>query len=93
MAPKATGVRCMDQENITKLCYSVLRFSVLMSAPDASCLVKLWDNGELGKLEEDMLRFYKHVKRIKPPASRSDSAEIFLLARNFVGKRVEEKTT
>lgn len=92
MAPNATGVRCLDQENITKLCYSVLRFAVLMSSPDASCLVKLWDNGDVQKLEKDMLRFYKTVKRVKPPASRSDSAEMFLLARGFAGRQAEPKT-
>lgn len=89
MAPNATGVRALDQENIVTLCYTVLRFAILMSSPNASLLVKLWDNGEVNKLEQDMLRYYKHVKHIKPRASRCDSSEKFLLATEFYGLKRE----
>lgn len=85
MAPNATGVRSLDQENITKLCYSVLRFAALVSSVDASLLVKLWNNGDVPQLEQDMLRFYQKVKFIKPAASRGDSAEVYMLAKGFVG--------
>ncbi|KAJ6639728.1 rRNA methyltransferase 2, mitochondrial [Pseudolycoriella hygida] len=85
MAPNATGIRNLDQENITKLSYSVLRFAVLTSSVDASLLVKLWNNGDVPQLEKDMLRFYKTVKMIKPVASRSESAEVFMLAKGFLG--------
>lgn len=91
MAPNATGVRCLDQENIMKLCYSVLRFAIPLSAPDAHCLMKIWDNGDVQKLEQDILKFYKSVKRIKPPASRADSAEVFILARGFSGGTKSEQ--
>lgn len=85
----------MDKENITKLCYSVLRFAIPLSAPDAHCLMKIWDNGDVHKLEEDILKFYKFVKRIKPSASRADSAEIFILAKEFGGaiQKCETVTT
>lgn len=85
MAPNATGVRSLDQENIITLCYSVLRFAILMSSPNASLLVKVWDNGEVPLLEKNMQKYYQQVKRIKPRASRSDSAENFILARGFTG--------
>lgn len=85
MAPNATGVRSLDQENITKLCYSVLRFAVLVSSVNASILVKLWNNGDVPQLEQNMLRFYEKVKFIKPAASRSDSAEVFMLGKGFRG--------
>lgn len=85
MAPNSTGVRTLDQEQITDLCYSVLRFAILMSTEGAHLLVKFWDNAEIQNLEKDMLKFYENVRRIKPKSSRSDSAECFLLARNFKG--------
>uniref|UniRef100_A0A182JGN7 rRNA methyltransferase 2, mitochondrial n=1 Tax=Anopheles atroparvus TaxID=41427 RepID=A0A182JGN7_ANOAO len=85
MAPNATGVRALDQENITTLCYSVLRFAILMSTPNASLLMKVWDNGDVPKLEKSILEYYKTVKRVKPRASRDDSAENFILARGFLG--------
>ncbi|KAH8273134.1 hypothetical protein KR018_006231 [Drosophila ironensis] len=85
MAPNATGVRMLDQESITGLCYEVLRFALAMSAPQAHLVVKVWDNGDVPKLERDMLRFYEKVKRVKPRASRGDSSEHFLVARGFKG--------
>ncbi|XP_058450066.1 rRNA methyltransferase 2, mitochondrial [Malaya genurostris] len=85
MAPNATGVRSLDQENIITLCYAVLRFAILMSSSKASLLMKVWDNSEVVTLEKNMQKYYTHVKRIKPKASRDDSAENFLLGRGFVG--------
>lgn len=85
MAPSASGIRQLDNENILKLCYNVLRFALLISRTGASVLMKLWQCGETKKLETDIARFYNNVKIVKPHASRSDSAEIFLLGRDFKG--------
>lgn len=85
MAPNATGVRMLDQESITNLCYEVLKFALAMSAPQANLVVKIWDNGDVPKLERDMLCYYEKVKRVKPRGSRSDSSEHFLVARGFKG--------
>lgn len=94
MAPNATGVRMLDQENIMSLCYSVLRFALAMSAINAHLVVKLWANGDVSKLETDLGRFYEQVKRVKPESSRSDSAELFLVARQYKGmEAANERTT
>ncbi|KAJ8953554.1 hypothetical protein NQ318_002974 [Aromia moschata] len=85
MAPNATGIRELDNENMLKLCYAVLRFAVQVSRKEASVLVKMWQCGSTKKLEADMARFYDNVKVVKPNSSRMDSAEIFLLGRNFKG--------
>uniref|UniRef100_A0A0K8VUB2 rRNA methyltransferase 2, mitochondrial n=1 Tax=Bactrocera latifrons TaxID=174628 RepID=A0A0K8VUB2_BACLA len=94
MAPNATGVRMLDQENIMGLSYSVMRFALAISAINAHLVVKLWANGDVSKLENDLGRFYEHVKRVKPESSRSDSAELFLVARQYKGMdAVKELTT
>lgn len=85
MAPSATGIRQLDNENIINLCYMVLRFALLISKSDASLLVKLWQCGETKKLETDIARFYDTVRVVKPHASRANSTEIFLLGRGFKG--------
>lgn len=85
MAPKATGVRQLDQENIVVLCYSVLRFALQMSEDDATIVMKIWSNGQMQELLKQMERYYKTVKIVKPNASRGDSAEQFLMGRGFVG--------
>lgn len=83
MAPNATGVRCLDQDKIMDLCYSVLQFAIQISSENASLLVKIWDNGNVKRFEDVVLRHYQSIKHLKPAASRGDSAEKFLLAKNF----------
>lgn len=85
MAPPATGIRQLDNDNMLKLCYSVLEFALLVSRIGATFLVKMWQSGETKKLEIDIAKFYDNVKIVKPKASRADSAEIFLLGRDFKG--------
>lgn len=85
MAPNASGIRYLDQDNIISLCYRAFRFAAQVSQKDATLLVKVWDGVEVPVLELDLGRFYKHVKVMKPSASRSDSAEKFILARGFKG--------
>lgn len=85
MAPNATGVRVLDYENMLHLVYMALRFAVQTSVVDGTFLVKLWECGELKQLERDIEKYYNSVKIVKPKASRTESAEIFILARNFKG--------
>ena len=83
MAPNATGVRSMDQDNIMDLAFSVFNFALQVSAPDAILLIKVWDNGDVHKLEKLLSIAYESYKHVKPLASRSDSAEKFILAKGF----------
>lgn len=85
MAPSASGVRYLDNENMIHLCYTALRFAVQVSDLGASFIVKLWQCGQSRKLQDDINKFYKNVKPAKPNSSRSDSAEIFLIGREFRG--------
>ncbi|XP_019865459.1 rRNA methyltransferase 2, mitochondrial isoform X2 [Aethina tumida] len=88
MAPSATGISSLDTENIINLCYSVLRFAVQMTQVGGTILVKLWQCGETKQLETDIGRYYKMVRIVKPNSSRADSAEIFILGREFKGLKV-----
>ncbi|XP_066257910.1 rRNA methyltransferase 2, mitochondrial [Euwallacea similis] len=85
MAPNTTGIRELDKENIIQLCYAAIRFAVMISDKGASVLVKLWQCGQIKTLESDVRKFYDNVRFFKPNSSRSDSAEIFLLGRDFKG--------
>lgn len=83
MAPSATGIRQLDQESILNLAQSVLTYSISVSQNGGSLLVKLWAGGQLKQFEENLMRYYSHVKVIKPASSRQNSAEIFILATDF----------
>ncbi|XP_071449358.1 rRNA methyltransferase 2, mitochondrial [Hetaerina americana] len=91
MAPNATGVKHLDQEAISILAYSVLRFAVKTSKTDdrTVCLIKVWEGERIKKLESDMKQFYEKVRIVKPSASRSNSAETFVLGIGFRGLKVK----
>lgn len=86
MAPNATGIRALDQEIIMQLAFSVLHFAKEVSAPNGVLLIKVWENGEVHKLEQAILENYETCRAVKPNASRSDSAEKFILAKGFKKK-------
>lgn len=83
MAPAATGVRELDQDQILTLGYSVMTYAQQISKDGAKLLIKLWAGGRVKQLENELLLHYSRVKVVKPPSSRQDSAELFLLASNF----------
>ncbi|XP_076074969.1 rRNA methyltransferase 2, mitochondrial-like [Mytilus galloprovincialis] len=85
MAPACTGDRSMDHHKIIELCSSVIRFSTVVLKKDGSVLCKLWMGGQQKLLEDAMRKLFLNVKPVKPNASRDDSAEIYLLGRNFKG--------
>ena len=57
MAPKSTGVKSLDQENIIKLVYSVLFFSVNNLKGGGGMLLKIWD-GQHERLVNDIKKFF-----------------------------------
>lgn len=88
MAPNCSGIACLDHDNIFELCHSVLQFAVQISlpSPNTVLLMKFWENSNyLRILELEILKYYENVKYVKPNASRSDSAEKFVLCRGFKG--------
>ncbi|XP_053999010.1 rRNA methyltransferase 2, mitochondrial [Hylaeus anthracinus] len=85
MAPNASGVRDCDHENIIKLAYSAFVFALQVTQVDGTFLCKVWDGGMSKKLEQDILKFYKTVKIVRPQATRDESTEKFLLGRGFKG--------
>lgn len=83
MAPNASGIRALDQDAIMNLAFSVFKFALQVSSPEATLLIKVWDSGEVQKLEKAMALFYDSIKHVKPHASRGDSSEKFILGKGF----------
>jgi 23S rRNA (uridine2552-2'-O)-methyltransferase len=73
----------LDQDKILELAYSVLRYAQQISMDGATLLIKLWAGGRIKQLENEIALHYSQVKVVKPPSSRQDSAEMFILASNF----------
>ena len=84
MAPRATGQKSLDHEQIVDLCFAVLLFGRKVLRPGGHLVCKMWQGREQQKLESAMGSLFEKVKVAKPASSRTDSAEIFLVGRNFL---------
>lgn len=93
MAPNSTGMRELDQENIAKLVYAAMKFALQVTKTDGTFVCKIWDGGMSQQIEQDLLRFYRTVKNVRPQATRDDSTEKFFLARGFRGIKSKADST
>jgi 23S rRNA (uridine2552-2'-O)-methyltransferase len=85
MAANATGHRQTDHLRIMALAEAAAHFAREVLAAGGSFLCKVLQGGTEAALLAELKRDFASVKHIKPPASRSDSAELYLLARGFRG--------
>jgi 23S rRNA (uridine2552-2'-O)-methyltransferase len=85
MAANATGHRQTDHLRIMALAEAAADFARNVLAPGGTFLCKVLQGGTETKLLAELKRDFASVKHVKPPASRSDSAELYLLAQGFRG--------
>jgi 23S rRNA (uridine2552-2'-O)-methyltransferase len=85
MAANATGHRQTDHLRIMALAEAAAEFAREVLAPGGAFLCKVLQGGTEATLLAELKRDFASVKHVKPPASRSDSAELYLLAKGFRG--------
>ncbi|MFY9770993.1 MAG: RlmE family RNA methyltransferase [Xanthobacteraceae bacterium] len=85
MAANATGHRQTDHLRIMALAEAAADFARQVLTPGGAFLCKVLQGGTETKLLAGLKREFESVKHVKPPASRADSAELYLLAKGFRG--------
>ncbi|MGB6537434.1 MAG: RlmE family RNA methyltransferase [Xanthobacteraceae bacterium] len=85
MAANATGHRQTDHLRIMALAEAAAAFAREVLAPGGVFLCKVLQGGTEASLLAELKRDFATVKHVKPPASRADSAELYLLAKGFRG--------
>jgi 23S rRNA (uridine2552-2'-O)-methyltransferase len=85
MAANATGHRKTDHLKIVALVEAAAEFAREVLAPGGAFLAKVLQGGTEGELLTALKRDFTTVRHIKPPASRKDSAELYVLATGFRG--------
>jgi 23S rRNA (uridine2552-2'-O)-methyltransferase len=83
MAANATGHRRTDHLKIMALAEAAADFACEALAPGGTFLCKVLQGGTETALLAVLKRDFARVKHLKPAASRSDSAELYLLAMDF----------
>jgi 23S rRNA (uridine2552-2'-O)-methyltransferase len=85
MAPNATGHPQTDHLRIVALCEVALDFARSVLVPGGTFVAKVFQGGAQGELMALLKRDFGTVRHVKPPASRRDSAEIYVVAQDFRG--------
>jgi 23S rRNA (uridine2552-2'-O)-methyltransferase len=85
MAANATGHAKTDHLKIMALVEAAVDFAREVLSPGGTFLAKVLQGGAEAALLAALKRDFKSVKHVKPPASRADSAELYLLATGFRG--------
>jgi 23S rRNA (uridine2552-2'-O)-methyltransferase len=90
MAANATGHRQTDHLRIMALAEAAVHFAREVLDKGGSFLCKVLQGGTETALLAELKRDFATVKHVKPPASRTDSAELYLLARGFRGRNAAD---
>ncbi|GJD91357.1 MULTISPECIES: RlmE family RNA methyltransferase [Methylobacterium] len=85
MAANATGHKKTDHLRIIGLAETAAEFAREILAPGGAYLAKVLQGGTEGALLTDLKRDFALVRHIKPPASRADSSELYVLATGYRG--------
>ncbi len=86
MAAASSGHKQTDHLRIITLCEHAAYFAFDVLTPGGTFVAKVLAGGAEGELMKTLKSRFKSVANIKPPSSRSDSSEKFVVARGFKGR-------
>ena len=85
MAAPSTGHAGTDHIRVMALCAAALDIAEVILAADGAFVAKVLKGGTERQLLERLKRGFAKVRHAKPPASRADSAEVYVVAQGFRG--------
>jgi len=91
MAPNLSGVGAADAARVMHVCELALEFSMSHLKPEGALLVKTFQGSGYSQLVTEFKRHFVTVAPRKPPASRAQSSETFLLGRRLKTSKDLEK--
>ncbi len=92
MAPNTTGHAATDHLRIIALAEMALEFASHILAPGGVFVAKVFQGGTESLMLTPMKRMFTQVKHVKPPASRKDSSELYVLGMGFRGENAPSAT-
>lgn len=86
MAAPTTGHRRTDHIRTAYLCEVAADFAISFLKKGGHFLAKTFQGGAENEVLEILKQNFQSVSHVKPPASRAESVELYLLAKNFKGR-------
>jgi 23S rRNA (uridine2552-2'-O)-methyltransferase len=94
MAPSTTGHATTDHLRIVALAEAAFFVAEQILKPGGAFVAKVFQGGAEGVLLAQLKRAFAELRHAKPPASRAQSAETYVIAKGFRGRRgLEGKAT
>ena len=90
MAASASGHKGTDHLRIIALCEAAAEFAFDVLEEGGTFVAKVLAGGAENQLLTVLKRNFKKVANVKPPASRSDSSEKFVVAQGYRGRQAED---
>lgn len=88
MAASASGHKQTDHLRIIALCEAAAELAFDVLDDGGTFVAKVLAGGAEGTLQAELKRRFTKVANFKPPASRSDSSEKFVVATGFRGREI-----
>jgi 23S rRNA (uridine2552-2'-O)-methyltransferase len=83
MAASTTGHRATDHIRTIALVEIALDVALDVLRPGGTFVGKVFQGGATGELLARMKRHFREVRHVKPPSSRAESVELYVIARDF----------
>ena len=83
MAPNTTGHAATDHVRIMALAELAAAFAREILAPDGAFVAKVFQGGSERAMLDALKRDFASVRHAKPPASRKESSELYVVAMGF----------
>jgi len=90
MAPNTTGHAPTDHLRIMGLAEGALDFAMQVLAPGGGFVAKVFQGGSERQMLEPMKLAFSSVRHLKPPASRKESSELYVVATGFRPDRLKQ---
>ena len=85
MASPTTGHRGTDHVRTLALFEAAFELAVEVLKPGGALVGKVFQGGATGEILTKVKKRFAEVKHVKPPASRAESVELYLVAQGFKG--------
>ncbi len=89
MAAAASGHKATDHLRIVALVEAALAFAFDVLEDDGTFVAKVLAGGAENEMQALLKKNFRKVANVKPPASRADSSEKFVVAMGFRGRQLQ----
>ena len=83
MAPNISGIKIRDQAAVMDLAHLALDMSKSLLKGGGAMVVKSFQNAEITGFLQEVKKYFESARIVKPPASRDQSREIYVVAKGF----------